>query len=89
LRWLAFSRIYLDNVPNLQVSWLTQGLAVGRQALHYGANDMGSIMIEENVISPAGAHHQATEKLLRESILAEGFIPRQRKANYTLIEKRV
>jgi cyclic dehypoxanthinyl futalosine synthase len=89
LRWLAFSRIYLDNVPNLQVSWLTQGLEVGRQALHYGANDMGSIMIEENVISPAGAHHQATEKLLRESILAEGFIPRQRKANYTLIEKRV
>ncbi|HWC77398.1 MAG TPA: CofH family radical SAM protein, partial [Blastocatellia bacterium] len=61
LRWLAISRLYLGNIPNLQVSWLTQGLDVGRQGLHFGANDIGSTMIEENVISPAGAHHKATE----------------------------
>lgn len=85
LRWLSFSRLYLDNFLNLQVSWLTQGLEVGRQALHCGANDMGSIMIEENVVSPAGARHKATEGLLRESILAEGFIPCCRKANYVRI----
>jgi cyclic dehypoxanthinyl futalosine synthase len=87
LRWLSFSRIYLNNIPNLQVSWLTQGLEVGGQALHCGANDMGSIMIEENVISPAGARHKATEEMLRESILAEGFTPCCRKANYVRIGK--
>jgi cyclic dehypoxanthinyl futalosine synthase len=87
LRWLAVARIYLDNIPNVQVSWLTQGVDVGRQGLHYGANDMGSIMIEENVISPAGAHHRATEELLRNSILAEGFQPVKRKANYVRLEE--
>jgi cyclic dehypoxanthinyl futalosine synthase len=86
LRWLAMARIYLDNVPNIQVSWLTQGIETGRRGLHFGANDMGSIMIEENVISPAGARHQATEQLLRESILAEGFRPVKRKANYVRLE---
>jgi len=82
LRWLAFSRIYLDNIPNVQVSWLTQGIEIGRRGLHFGANDMGSIMIEENVISPAGAQHKATERILRESITAEGFRPVKRKADY-------
>ncbi len=80
------ARIYLDNIPNIQVSWLTQGIETGRRGLHFGANDMGSIMIEENVISPAGARHQATEQLLRESILAEGFRPVKRKANYVRLE---
>ncbi len=87
LRWLAFARIYLDNIPNLQVSWLTQGVEVGRRGLHFGANDMGSIMIEENVITPAGAHHRATEELLRSSILGEGFQPCKRKANYVRLSK--
>jgi len=86
LRWLAMARIYLDNIPNIQVSWLTQGIDVGRQGLHYGANDMGSIMIEENVITPAGARHRATEDLLRHSISAEGFRPMKRKANYVRLE---
>jgi cyclic dehypoxanthinyl futalosine synthase len=86
LRWLAMARIYLDNIPNIQVSWLTQGIEVGRRGLHYGANDMGSIMIEENVITPAGARHRATEDLLRESILAEGFQACKRKANYVRLE---
>lgn len=87
LRWLGMCRLYLDNVPNIQVSWLTQGVDVGRQGLHFGANDMGSIMIEENVISPAGAHHRATEQVLREAILAEGFRPCRRKANYVRLDE--
>ena len=59
LTLLAVSRIYLDNFRNLQVSWLTQGLSVAQIALHFGANDVGSIMIEENVMSTAGAHNTA------------------------------
>jgi len=89
LRWLGMARIVLDNIPNIQVSWLTQGIEVGRQGLHYGANDLGSIMIEENVISPAGAHHRATEELLRNSSLLEGFTPCKRKANYVRLEEGV
>lgn len=82
LRWLAIARLYLDNIPNVQVSWLTQGLDVGRQGLHFGANDVGSTMIEENVISQAGAHHQATENMLKDVIVSEGFTPVKRKADY-------
>src|SRR5215813_8925233 len=82
LRWLAIGRLYLDNIPNVQASWLTQGLDVGRQGLHYGANDLGSTMIEENVITPAGANHRATEIMLREAITTEGFTPVKRRADY-------
>jgi cyclic dehypoxanthinyl futalosine synthase len=89
LRWLAIGRLYLANIPNVQVSWLTQGLDVGRQGLHFGANDIGSTMIEENVISPAGAHHRATEMMLRDVIVGEGFIPCKRKADYTRVEAPV
>jgi cyclic dehypoxanthinyl futalosine synthase len=83
LRWLAFSRIYLANIPNLQVSWLTVGLKDGRRGLHFGANDIGSTMIEENVISKAGANHKATEEMLVKVISEEGFKPIKRKADYT------
>ncbi len=86
LRWLAIGRLYLDNIPNVQVSWLTQGLDIGRVGLHFGANDLGSTMIEENVISPAGAHHQATEMMLRDAIIAEGFTPCKRKADYVRLD---
>jgi cyclic dehypoxanthinyl futalosine synthase len=86
LRWLAICRLYLDNIRNLQVSWLTQGMDTGRKGLHFGANDLGSTMIEENVISQAGANHKATEIMLRDAITAEGFYPRKRKADYTRIE---
>ncbi len=82
LRWLALCRIYLDNIPNMQVSWLTVGLADGRRGLHFGANDIGSTMIEENVISKAGANHKATEEMLVGVILDEGFTPVRRKADY-------
>lgn len=86
LRWLAVSRIYLDNIPNLQVSWLTQGLEVGIQGLRSGANDLGSTMIEENVIRPAGAHHEATDEALRQAILTAGFTPVLRNAAYVRLE---
>jgi cyclic dehypoxanthinyl futalosine synthase len=86
LRWLAISRLYLDNIPNLQVSWLTQGLEVGRRGLRAGANDLGSTMIEENVIRPAGAHHEATEDVLRRTIEAAGFTPVVRNAAYRRLE---
>jgi cyclic dehypoxanthinyl futalosine synthase len=83
LRWLAMSRLYLNNIPNVQVSWLTVGLADGRRGLHFGANDIGSTMIEENVISKAGANHKATEEMLVNVIGEEGFKPVKRKADYT------
>jgi cyclic dehypoxanthinyl futalosine synthase len=83
LRWLALSRLYLDNIPNVQVSWLTVGLKDGRRGLHFGANDIGSTMIEENVISKAGANHKATEEMLVNVIVEEGFKPVKRKADYT------
>jgi cyclic dehypoxanthinyl futalosine synthase len=83
LRWLALGRLYLDNIPNVQVSWLTVGLADGRRGLHFGASDIGSTMIEENVISKAGANHKATEEMLRRVIVEEGFTPVRRKADYT------
>ncbi|HQR32198.1 MAG TPA: cyclic dehypoxanthinyl futalosine synthase [Blastocatellia bacterium] len=82
LRWLALSRLYLNNIPNVQVSWLTVGLAEGRKGLHFGANDIGSTMIEENVISKAGANHKATEDMLVNVIREEGFTPVKRKADY-------
>ena len=87
LRWLAIGRLYLDQIPNVQVSWLTQGMEVGRMGLRFGANDLGSTMIEENVISKAGANHKATEMMLRDVITSEGFIPIKRKADYVRIEK--
>jgi cyclic dehypoxanthinyl futalosine synthase len=82
LRLLALSRIYLDNFTNVQVSWLTVGLKIGQIALRFGANDMGSIMIEENVISAAGAKNRANDKELRRIIESAGFIPRQRTTLY-------
>ena len=82
LRMLSLSRIYLDNFPNLQVSWLTVGLKVGQVGLRFGVNDMGSIMIEENVISAAGARNRANDAELRRIIEDAGFIPRQRTTLY-------
>ncbi len=82
LKLLAVSRIFLDNIENIQVSWLTQGLRVGQIALHCGANDVGSIMIEENVISTAGARRQASRSDLIRVIEQAGFIPAQRDTLY-------
>jgi cyclic dehypoxanthinyl futalosine synthase len=82
LKMLSVSRLFMDNIDNIQSSWLTQGLRLGQIALRFGANDMGSIMIEENVVSAAGAHNRATEETLSFLIKEAGFIPQQRDILY-------
>ncbi len=82
LKTLAISRIYLDNIENVQSSWVTQGLKTCQIGLRFGGNDVGSIMIEENVVSAAGAHHRASEEELRRIIRDAGFVPRQRDTLY-------
>ncbi|MCA8960680.1 MAG: CofH family radical SAM protein [Planctomycetes bacterium] len=88
LRWLALSRLFLDNIRNLQVSWLTQGRQGGIDGLQSGANDIGSTMIEENVISKAGAHHEANERQLRTMVEEAGFRPALRNAGYRRLADR-
>ncbi len=85
LKTQAVSRLYLDNFPNIQSSWVTQGLKIGQLAMHYGANDMGSLMIEENVVAEAGTVHYLTLDEIREAIAELGFTPRQRNVFYKLI----
>jgi cyclic dehypoxanthinyl futalosine synthase len=82
LQNLAISRIYLENFENVQSSWVTQGLKTCQLGLRFGGNDVGSIMIEENVVSAAGAHHRASEEELRRIIRDAGFIPKQRDTLY-------
>lgn len=82
LKTLAVSRLYLENILNVQASWVTQGLKLCQVALRFGANDVGSIMIEENVVSAAGAHHRSTEEELRRIIRDAGFVPKQRDTLY-------
>ena len=87
LKMLSVSRLFLDNIENFQSSWLTQGLRLGQVALRFGANDMGSIMIEENVVSAAGAHNRANEEILRRLITEAGFIPQQRDILYQRVNR--
>ncbi len=82
LKTVAVSRLYLENIPNIQASWVTQGLKLCQISLCFGANDVGSIMIEENVVAAAGAHNRATAEELRRIIRNAGFIPRQRDTLY-------
>lgn len=82
LRTLAISRLYLSNIVNVQTSWVTQGLKVCQVGLRFGGNDVGSVMIEENVVSAAGARHEASEEQLRRIIRDAGFIPKQRDTLY-------
>ena len=79
---MAVSRLYLDNFPNLQASWVTQGLTIGQLAMRFGANDFGSVMIEENVVAAAGTSHRATEAAIRHAILEAGYAPRRRNVFY-------
>jgi cyclic dehypoxanthinyl futalosine synthase len=82
LKTQAVSRLFLDNVPNIQSSWVTQGLKIGQLALLYGANDMGSLMLEENVVAEAGTVHFLTLDQIRNAISELGYIPRQRDVRY-------
>lgn len=86
LRNLAIIRIFLDNFQNLQSSWVTQGGSIGQLSLRFGANDMGSTMIEENVVSQAGACFRMTEQDIRRLVQDAGFIPRRRNCYYDLLE---
>ena len=85
LRTQALSRIYLDNIPNLQSSWVTQGQEIGQIALKFGANDLGSIMIEENVVSQAGTTHRMGVADMHRLIQDLGYEPRQRDNWYRLV----
>src|SRR5688572_28407363 len=85
LKTQAVARLYLDNIPNIQSSWVTQGLKVGQLALLFGANDMGSLMIEENVVAEAGTVHFLTLSQIRSAIEELGFQPRQRNVFYELV----
>jgi cyclic dehypoxanthinyl futalosine synthase len=82
LKTLAISRLYLENILNVQSSWVTQGLKTCQLGLRFGGNDVGSIMIEENVVSQAGARHHASEEDLRRIIRDAGFVPKQRDSLY-------
>ncbi len=85
LRTLAISRIILSSVPNLQSSWVTMGLKVGQVALRFGANDFGSLMMEENVVSAAGTTYRATLREMERAITDAGYQPRRRRQDYSII----
>jgi len=87
LRVLALSRIYLDNVRNIQASWVTQGLKLAQVALRFGANDFGSTMIEENVVRAAGVSYSVSKEDIVHAIKAAGFDAAQRNTYYTIIRK--
>src|SRR5690606_33432967 len=82
IRMIALSRIMLPNIKNIQASWLTVGEKTGQICLHAGANDFGSIMIEENVVSAAGAPHRFTSTSIQEAIREAGFEPQLRTQKY-------
>lgn len=88
LRVLALSRIYLDNVPNVQASWVTQGLKMAQVALRFGANDFGSTMLEENVVAAAGIKFRTTVDGIVEAVKGAGFRPVQRDMYYNIIKYR-
>jgi cyclic dehypoxanthinyl futalosine synthase len=87
LRTVAIARLILDNVPNLQASWVTMGLKVGQISLRFGCNDFGSLMIEENVVSSAGTTHQTTIDEMQRCIAEAGFVPAQRMQDYSIIRE--
>jgi cyclic dehypoxanthinyl futalosine synthase len=85
LRLIAVARLYLHNVAHIQGSWLTVGKEAGQLSLHYGADDLGSVMLEENVVSSAGAKHRSNRMELIHLIRAAGRVPAQRSTTYQLI----
>ncbi|MGQ9813441.1 MAG: cyclic dehypoxanthinyl futalosine synthase [Dissulfurimicrobium sp.] len=87
LKLLALSRIVLDNFQNLQASWVTQGPKIAQIALFFGANDLGSTMIEENVVAATGVNHRLSENEIRRLITDAGFLPRQRLMDYKFVDE--
>jgi len=87
LKTLAVSRLYLDNFANLQASWVTQGLRIGQLALRFGANDFGSLMIEENVVAAAGTSFRTDEAEIRRLIAEVGYLPRRRNVFYEILDQ--
>jgi cyclic dehypoxanthinyl futalosine synthase len=86
LRMVALSRIMLDNVDNIQASWVTQGADIARTSLRYGVNDFGSTMFEENVVSAAGTTFRMDENEVRRQIVEAGFRPRRRSTCYEYLD---
>ena len=87
LRTLAMARLICTNVPNIQSSWVTMGLKVGQVALRFGANDFGSLMMEENVVSAAGTTYRATIEEMERAIRDAGLTPRRRRQDYSMAEE--
>jgi cyclic dehypoxanthinyl futalosine synthase len=87
LRTLAIARLYLDNVPSLQSSWVTMGPKVGQLAMFFGANDMGSVMMEENVVSAAGTTYRLAERDICRLIRDAGWTPAQRDQYYNVLKR--
>src|SRR5918996_3447368 len=87
LRTVAIARIVLDNVPNLQSSWVTMGMKIGQLALRFGCNDFGSLMIEENVVSAANTTHRTSIEEMERLIRDAGYTARRRRQDYSIIEE--
>jgi cyclic dehypoxanthinyl futalosine synthase len=87
LRTLAVARLFLDNVPSLQSSWVTMGPKVGQLALFFGANDMGSVMMEENVVSAAGTTYKLSEREICRLVRDAGWVPAQRDQYYHVLRR--
>src|ERR671919_981714 len=87
LRTQAISRVVLGNVPNIQASWVTMGPKIGQIALRFGANDFGSLMMEENVVSAAGTTYRMTLPEMRRLISDAGYTPKMRRQDYSIIEE--
>jgi cyclic dehypoxanthinyl futalosine synthase len=88
LRMLALARLYLDNVHNMQSSWVTMGPKVGQLALFFGANDMGSVMMEENVVSAAGTSYRLSAGMICRLIRDAGWVPAQRNQYYRVLKRQ-
>ena len=86
LRMTALARVFLDNISNMQSSWVTQGVKIGQLALFFGCNDMGSVMMEENVVSAAGTTYHLTEQEIRDAIAGAGWVPAKRNCYYELVD---
>ena len=86
LKTQAIARIVLEDVSNIQASWVTMGMKVGQVALRFGANDFGSLMMEENVVSAAGTTYRTTLSEMQRLIADAGYTPKKRKQDYTILE---